>query len=246
GPQGAGPRVGAGRPGAGHRQLEQQQLGPARRPAGRLAGTIALVTSPVDLRSDTLTMPSPGMRRAMAGAELGDDVFGEDPSINALEERAAALMGKEAAVFVASGTMSNLLAVLALARPGQEIISDADAHIFLSEGGGAASLAGVMIRQVATASGVMTGDQVRAAVRPTDNHHTPLTAAVCVEDTHNRHGGVVWPMDALREVREVADEHGLAVHVDGARVFNAAIAQGVAVGEIAAHADTITFCISKG
>jgi threonine aldolase len=205
-----------------------------------------VVTTPVDLRSDTLTMPTPEMRRAMADAELGDDVFGEDPTINRLEERAAGLMGKEAAVYVATGTMGNLLGVLALAHSGQEIIADADAHIFVAEGGGAAALGGIQVRQVPTATGVMSADQVRAAVRPTDDHHAPLTAAICVENTHNRHGGVVWPLESLRAVREVADENGLPVHMDGARIFNAATAQGVDVGEIAAAADTVTFCVSKG
>jgi threonine aldolase len=204
------------------------------------------VTRLVDLRSDTLTMPGPEMRRAMAEAELGDDVFGEDPSINRLEARAAGLMGKEAAVFVATGTMGNLLAVLALARSGQELIADADSHLFQSEGAGAAALGGVQIRQVSTEAGVMSADDVRAAVRATDDYHQPLTAAVSIENTHNRHGGVVWPVDALRAVRRAADEHGMAVHMDGARIFNAAIALGVPTGDIAAVADTVTFCVSKG
>jgi len=191
-------------------------------------------------------MPTAGMRRAMADAELGDDVFGEDPTINRLERRAAELMGKEAAVFVASGTMANLLGVLSFARSGQEVIADADSHLFVSEGAGAAALGGVQVRQIPTAAGVMAAEQVRAAVRPTDDYHAPLTAAVCVENTHNRHGGVLWPLEALRAVREVADEHGLAVHMDGARIFNAAVAQGAAPDEIAAVADTVTFCVSKG
>jgi threonine aldolase len=182
----------------------------------------------------------------MAEAEVGDDVFGEDPSVNRLEARAAALMGKEAAVFVASGTMGNLLAVLALAGSGQEVIADAESHLFLSEGAGAAALGGIQIRQVPTEAGVLRADQVCAAVRVTDDHHQPLTAAVCVENTHNRHGGVVWPIEALAAVREVADEHGVSVHVDGARIFNAAIALGVPATEIAAAGDTVTFCVSKG
>ena len=200
----------------------------------------------VDLRSDTLTMPTADMRRAMAEAELGDDVFGEDPSINRLEQRAAELMGKETAVFVASGTMGNLLGVLSLAHSGQEVIADADSHVFMSEGAGAAALGGVQVRQVPTAAGVMTAEQVRAAVRPTNDYHAPLTAAICVENTHNRHGGVLWPLEALTAVRAVADEHGLAVHMDGARIFNAAVAQGTAPHEIASIADTVTFCVSKG
>jgi threonine aldolase len=182
----------------------------------------------------------------MADAELGDDVFGEDPTVNRLEARAAELMAKEAAVFVASGTMGNLLGVLALARSGQEVIADADSHLFLNEGGGAAALGGIQIRQLTTEAGVMTAEAVRAAVRSTDDHHEPLTAAVCVEDTHNRHGGVVWPLEALGAVRQVAGEHGLALHMDGARLFNAAVAQGVPAAEIAGMADTVTFCVSKG
>jgi threonine aldolase len=186
------------------------------------------------------------MRRTMADVQLGDDVYGEDPSINRLEERAAALTGKEAAVFVASGTMGNLLGVLALARSGQEIIADADSHLFNFEGGGAAALGGVQVRPVPAEVGVMREEQVRAAIRVTNDHHQPLTAAVCVENTHSGHGGVVWPLDALAAVRRVADEHGLSVHMDGARLFNAATALGVPAGEVTASADTVTFCISKG
>ena len=186
------------------------------------------------------------MRRAMAEAELGDDVFGEDPTINRLELRAAQLMGKEEAVFVASGTMGNLLGVLSLAHAGQEVIADADSHLFMSEGAGAAALGGVQVRQLPTDTGVMSAEQVRAAVRPTDDYHAPLTAAVCVENTHNRHGGVLWPLAALRAVRDVATERGLAIHMDGARIFNAAVALGADVGEIASTADTVTFCVSKG
>jgi threonine aldolase len=200
----------------------------------------------VDLRSDTLTMPTDGMRRAMAAAELGDDVFGEDPTVNRLQGRAAELLGKEDALFVASGTMGNLLGVLSLSRSGDEIIADAESHVFLNEGAGAAALAGVQIRQVVTEAGIMTADQVLAALRPRDDVHQPPTAAVCVEDTHNRAGGVVWPLDALRAVSEAARRSGLSTHMDGARLFNAAISQRVPAAEIAATADTVTFCVSKG
>jgi threonine aldolase len=192
----------------------------------------------VDLRSDTLTLPSDPMRQAMAGAEVGDDVFGEDPTIGRLERRAAQATGKEEGIFVASGTMGNLLALLSLGGPGQEIVADADSHIFLNEGGGAATLGGIQIRQVATTTGVMSTDQLEAVVRPTDDYHQPITRAICLEDTHNRHGGVCWPLEDLARVRELADRQGLAVHLDGARVFNAAVAQGVAVGDITAHVDT--------
>ena len=200
----------------------------------------------VDLRSDTLTLPSDDMRRAMATAEVGDDVFGEDPTIGELERRAAEATGKEAGIFVASGTMGNLLAILGLAGPGQEIIADADSHVFLNEGGGAATLGGIQIRQITTPAGIMSTEQLEEAVRPTDDYHQPITRAICLEDTHNRHGGVCWPLEDLARVRDLADRHDLAVHLDGARVFNAAVAQRVAVRDITAHADTVTFCVSKG
>jgi len=200
----------------------------------------------IDLRSDTVTMPTAEMRRAMAEAELGDDVFGEDPTVNRLQERAADLMGKEAALFVPSGTMGNLLSLLALAGSGQEVIAEAGSHVFLYEGGGAAALGGIQIRQLPGSAGVMSAEQVREAIRPADDPHQPPTAVICVEDTHNQAGGVVWPLESLRAVQAVADEHGIAIHMDGARIFNAAVAQGVSTREIAAVADTVTFCLSKG
>lgn len=199
----------------------------------------------VDLRSDTLTLPTDAMRRAMAEAPLGDDVHGEDPTVNRLQERAAQVLGTEAALMVASGTMGNLLGILVSARAGQEIIADADSHVFLYEGGGPAALGGIQVRPLATARGWLEADQVARAIRPVDDHQ-PASAALCIEDTHNRHGGTVWPLDQLRAVTTLARERGLRVHLDGARVFNAAVAQGVDVKEIAACADTVTFCISKG
>ena len=198
------------------------------------------------MRSDTLTLPTAAMRQAMAEAPLGDDVYGEDPTVNRLQEAAAERLGTEDALLVPSGTMGNLLGVLVNARSGQEIIADADSHVFLSEGGGAAALGGIQVRPLATERGVLSAAQVATAVRPTDDDHQPLTAAVCLEDTHNRHGGVVWPLATLAEVSALAHERGLAVHLDGARLFNAAVAQGVPVRELARHADTITFCLSKG
>ncbi len=200
----------------------------------------------VDLRSDTLTMPSREMRDVMARAPVGDDVYGEDPSIRALEERAGELTGKEAAVFVASGTMGNLLGILALARSGQEIIADADSHIFLAEGGGAAALGGIQIRPLTSQAGVMAASDVEAAIRPTNDYHQPLTRAVCVEDTHNHAGGVCWPLEDLQALRDVADRHHLAIHLDGARLFNAAVALSVPATDITAYGDTVTFCVSKG
>ena len=199
----------------------------------------------VDLRSDTLTMPSEAMRRAMAEAELGDDVWGEDPTTNRLQEVAAERLGKEAALFISSGTMGNLLGILVNARPGQEIIADAASHTFLSEVGGSAALAGVQIYPVKTEAGVMSPAQVAAAVRTEDIHH-PRTVAATFEDTHNYHGGVAWPMADLRAAADEAHRHGLVVHLDGARLFNAAEATGVDAREIADCADTLTFCLSKG
>ncbi len=202
--------------------------------------------SVIDLRSDTVTMPTPEMRKAMVTAPLGDDVFGDDPMVIKLEEMAAARLGKEAAMFVPSGTMGNVAGVVVNARLGQELIADADSHVFLFEGAGAASIAGVQIRPVATTAGVMSPEQIRAAVRPTDDLHQPLTAAVSFEDTHNRHGGVVWPLEDLRAAAKAARDLGLKVHLDGARIFNAAVAQGLDVADIAACGDTVTFCLSKG
>jgi threonine aldolase len=204
------------------------------------------VSGPIDLRSDTVTMPTPDMRRAMATAPLGDDVFGDDPTVNRLEEIAAARMGKEAAVFVPSGTMGNLIGVAVNAQRGEELIADADSHVFNNETAGAAALAGVQIRPLATPAGVMTPEQVAEAVRPRDDPHQPITAAVTFENTHNRHGGVVWPLDALRSAAEAAHREGLRVHLDGARIFNAAVFLGVDAADIAACADTVTFCLSKG
>jgi len=199
----------------------------------------------VDLRSDTLTMPGPGMLEAMGKAELGDDVWGEDPTVNRLQEVSAERLGKEAALFVSSGTMGNLLGIVVNARSSQEVIADADSHTFLSEVGGAAALAGVQIMPVRTEAGVMSPAQVAAAIRVEDVHH-PRTAAVFFEDTHNYHGGTAWPLADLRAAGDEAHRQGLSVHLDGARIFNAAVATGTDVRELAACADTVTFCLSKG
>jgi threonine aldolase len=200
----------------------------------------------IDLRSDTVTLPTPEMRRAMATAPLGDDVFGDDPTVNSLEEVAAARVGKEAAVFVPSGTMGNLIGVAVNAQRGEELIADADSHVFQYETAGAAAVAGVQIKPVATEAGVMSAAQIMDAVRPRDDPHQPISAAVTFEDTHNRHGGVVWPLAELQAASEAARHQGLRVHLDGARIFNASVASGVDVRDIAACGDTVTFCLSKG
>ena len=200
----------------------------------------------IDLRSDTVTKPTPEMRHAMVSSPLGDDVFGDDPMVNKLEEMSMERMGKEAAVFVASGTMGNVLGVAVNAQHGQELIADADSHVYIYEGAGSAAISGVQVHPVATARGVMSPQQIRAATNPRDDYHYALSAAVSFEDTQNRHGGVVWPLEDLRAAYKAARELGLRVHLDGARVFNAAVAQGIDVAEIAACCDTLTFCLSKG
>lgn len=200
----------------------------------------------IDLRSDTMTLPSEEMRRAMAQAELGDDVFGEDPTVNHLEERVADLLGKPAALFVSSGTMGNLVGVLLHADRAEEVIVDADAHVFRSESAGLAAVGGVQLRPVRTERGIMSASQVEGAIRPLDDDHQPFTAAVTIENTHNAHGGVAWSLDELRAVRAVTERHQIAVHIDGARLFNAALAANASPRAIAACGDSITFCFSKG
>ena len=202
--------------------------------------------SVIDLRSDTVTLPTPDMRRAMAEAELGDDVFGEDPTVNRLEAIAAERLGKEAGLLVASGTMGNLVCALASCNRGDEMIVGADAHIFFNEVGGASALGGIQLRTVPTdARGMFDPEQVEAAIR-TDNIHFPPTGLVCLENTHNRGNGAVFTTQEMASVTQVAHAHGVPVHLDGARVFNAAVALGVPVAELAAQADCVTFCLSKG
>ncbi len=200
----------------------------------------------IDFRSDTVAMPSPEMRQAMVTSPLGDDVFGDDPTTNRLMEVAADRMGKEAATFVPSGTMGNLIGIAVNAHRGAELIADADSHAFYYETAGAAAVCGVQIRPVETEAGVMSPQQIVGAVRPRDDPHQPISAAVTFENTHNRHGGIVWPLDDLRAASDAARAQGLRVHLDGARIFNAAVALGVPAAEIAACADTVTFCLSKG
>jgi threonine aldolase len=202
--------------------------------------------SAIDLRSDTVTLPTADMLRAMTSAPLGDDVFGDDPTVNRLEETAADLMGKDGALFVPSGTMGNLLGLLVNASSGQEVIADADSHLFLNEAAGAAVVAGIQVRQVPTERGILSPAQVLDAVRPDDDDHQPRSAAIVIENTHNWHGGVAWPLADLRSLAETARSHGLAVHTDGARIFNAAVATGTDVRSVAQYTDTISFCLSKG
>jgi threonine aldolase len=200
----------------------------------------------VDLRSDTVTQPTPEMREAMYRAEVGDDVFGDDPTINRLEEMAAAKLGKEAAVFVASGTMGNLTSLLTHCGRGDEVIVGSEAHIFRYEAGGSSALGGVTQFQVPNKpDGTLPLDQVEAAIRGGDQHE-PRTKLIAIENTHNRCGGAVLSAQYMSEVRALADRHGLRVHLDGARVFNASVALGVDVKELTQYVDSVTFCLSKG
>jgi threonine aldolase len=199
----------------------------------------------VDLRSDTVTRPSPAMRRAMAEAEVGDDVWREDPTARALEEEAAALLGMEAALFVPSGTMANQIAVMLHARPGDEIVVARDAHIRLYETGGAAALAGAHLVEVGR-DGTYGPADVDAVLHPHGDSHAPRTRALALENTHNRAGGRCWSLDALDTITAHAKRRGLAVHVDGARLWNAAAALGVPEHRLTGGADTVSACFSKG
>jgi len=199
----------------------------------------------VDLRSDTLTQPTPEMREAMAGAEVGDDVWGEDPTVQRLEALAARRLGKPAGLFVTSGTQGNLISVLSHTRPGQEIVVDFDSHVFNNEVAGAPVIGQVQMRPTKTERGFLTPEQVREALRPA-NIHVPPTGLVCVENTHNRHGGTCCTPEEIAAVAAVAHEAGVPVHLDGARLFNAAVALGRPAAEFARDVDSVTFCISKG
>jgi threonine aldolase len=199
----------------------------------------------VDLRSDTLTLPTPEMREAMARADVGDDVWGEDPTVQRLEALAAERMGKPAGLFVTSGTQGNLISVLAQTRPGQEVVLDLDSHVYNYEVAGAAMIGGVQMRPVKTARGFLAPEQVREALRP-DNIHLPQTALVCVENTHNRHGGTCCTPEEIGAVAAAAHAAGVAVHLDGARLFNAAVALRRGVGDFTRDVDSVTFCLSKG
>jgi threonine aldolase len=199
----------------------------------------------VDLRSDTLTLPTPEMRDAMARAEVGDDVWEEDPTVKRLEALAAERLGKAAGLFVSSGTMGNLISVVSQTQTGQEVVLDADSHIFNNEVGGAAVVGHVQMRPVATARGFLTPAQVREALRPA-NIHIPPTGLVCIENTHNRHGGTCCTPEEIGAVAAVAHSAGVPVHLDGARLFNAAVALKRPARDFVRETDSVTFCVSKG
>lgn len=198
----------------------------------------------IDLRSDTVTQPTAAMRKAMAEAEVGDDVYGDDPTVNRLEALAAELVGKEAALFVPSGTFGNQLCVLTHTNRGDEILLGEDCHIVLHEVGGAAVIAGVQLRTLRTENGKLDPAAVEAGIRLESDIHYPHTGLICVENAHGV--GTVIPLDNLRAIKTVAERHGIPVHLDGARIFNAATALSVEAKEIAACADSVMFCLSKG
>lgn len=199
----------------------------------------------VDLRSDTVTRPSAEMRRAIAEAEVGDDVYGDDPTVQRLQARLAELLGKEAALFFPSGTQANQTAILLHTRPGTEAVCEADAHVLHYELAAAAAWSGVQLRPVHTEEGVLTAEHVRPALRP-DNPYLPSTSLICVENTHNMAGGVVMPLEVLKGLGALARERGLPLHLDGARLWNASAATGVAPSAFAAEADTVMVSLSKG
>ncbi|MBF0528175.1 MAG: low-specificity L-threonine aldolase, partial [Deltaproteobacteria bacterium] len=199
----------------------------------------------IDLRSDTITKPTPAMREFMMKAEVGDDVMEEDPSINALQEKAAGLLGREAALFVPSGTMANTLAIKVLTHPGDEIILADGSHPFMFEGAAPSIICAVQTRVLPAPRGLLEPDQILPAIRPHDIHHPP-TSLITLENTHNRGGGTVYPLATVAAIREVADRHSLSVHMDGARLLNACAATGHKPAEYARYAHTVCFCLSKG
>ncbi|MDH4176618.1 MAG: threonine aldolase family protein [Thermoleophilia bacterium] len=200
----------------------------------------------IDLRSDTATRPTQGMREAIAAAAVGDEQKREDPSVNALQERVAALLGQEAAVFLPTATMANQIALKLHGRPGDVLLAERHAHVVIYEYGGAAAHAGLMVEPIPGRAGRISPEQLRVAAAPSSKVADQRAAVLALEDTHNSSGGRCWPLDELEEVVATARELGLATHLDGARLLNAAVAQGVAPAEIAARFDTVTLCLSKG
>ncbi|MBH0196405.1 MAG: aminotransferase class I/II-fold pyridoxal phosphate-dependent enzyme [Nitrospira sp.] len=198
----------------------------------------------IDLRSDTVTVPTDGMRKAMARAEVGDDVYGEDPTVNRLQEMAAALLSKRFALFVPSGTMANQLAIRSHTQPGQEVIVESKSHIVRYEQGAAGALAGVQLHWVPGERGIMSAEQVEAAIRPTDPHSIS-TALICLENTHNAGGGTIYPLATIEKIRAVAATHNIPMHLDGARLMNAVAATTLPPASYAQHFETVSLCLSK-
>ncbi len=203
------------------------------------------MNQPIDLRSDTITRPTPGMRAAMQAAELGDDVFHEDPTVNRLEERVAELLGKEAALYVPSGTMSNQICIKAHTQPGDELLCDVSCHVYNFEAGGPAVLSGVTCRTVQGDYGILDVTQLEDLIRPV-NDHLVRTRLVCLENTHNRGGGRVYPLEKIQAIRSWAHQNGLLMHLDGARLWNAALATGIPLRTWTEQFDSVSVCFSKG
>jgi threonine aldolase len=200
----------------------------------------------IDLRSDTVTRPTPGMRRAMAEAEVGDDVFGEDPTVNALEEEMAAFFGKEAALFVSSGTMANQVSLKAQTQPGDEVVAHPQAHIVRAESAAAAAISGVQFRMVGNANGSLSVAEVEAVLQTGYDPHFAPTRLICLENTHNFAGGRIVPMEDMAALSELARRKGIGLHLDGARLLNACVARDWRPDKVAAHFDSLTLCFSKG
>jgi len=199
----------------------------------------------IDLRSDTVTKPSPEMREAMANAEVGDDVWGDDPTVNLLQDKCKELTGKPAALFVTSGCMGNQLAIKSHTNPAEEVIAEWDSHIVKYEIAGPSFISGVQVMPLKGTHGVMDAGEIEAHIRP-DWYHYPKTSLVCIENTHNRAGGTVYPLNEIKNVGKVCRNNNLKLHLDGARIFNASVESGVSVKEYASQVDSITFCFSKG
>lgn len=199
----------------------------------------------IDLRSDTVTKPSKEMREFMMNAEVGDDVFGEDPSVNKLQEKVADLLGKEAALFVPSGTMGNQLCIKAHTQPWDELICDKDAHILNYESGSIAGLSHVQVLTATGEKGIFTSEQVEELIRP-EAYYLPKTKLVCVENTHNRGGGSIFPIEKIKKIKSVCEKNNLKYHLDGARLWNASIATGISMKEYASYFDSVSVCLSKG
>ncbi len=200
----------------------------------------------IDLRSDTVTRPSEAMRKAMYNAEVGDDVFKEDPTVNKLQEYTAELLGKEAALYVPSGTMANQICLRILTEPGDEIICEKDCHIFNYESGSPAALSGIQLFPLDGKLGVISPAQVEEVIRPVSAYYMPRTKVIEIENTHNRAGGTIYPLDNIKALRQLADKYNLYMHLDGARIWNATVETGIPVNEYAKYFDTVSCCLSKG
>lgn len=200
----------------------------------------------IDLRSDTVTKPSKEMRQAMYEAEVGDDVFKEDPTVNKLEEYAAELLGKESALFVTSGVMGNQICLNVLTNPGDEVICERDAHIFNYESASPAKLSGIQLLPVEGENGIITAEQIEPLIRPSSAYYMPRTKVIEVENTHNRASGSIWPIEKIIELKKLANKYNLYLHLDGARIWNASVASGISVKEYASYFDTVSCCLSKG